>query len=707
MTTSTEGPRDAVLAAYERQVDGLFTYCLSVLCEHEAAAAALREVRELAVRHGARLAEPGLLRAWLYSLARYCCLRRLADGPQGGPETGAAGTAGAAGGVRGIGVVGAGRDTPGRDAAGRAPGGDGDGGTEAVRRRRELASLAWPEAAGTDPEQREALELAVRHRLSPIEVAAVLGQPFDTVRVLLASARAEVDRTRAALLVLGVGSCPELDRLGGAGAESWRDWVLGPALRRELVQHVVDCPTCRGTAERVAGEVPQGPGLSGLPVLTAPAGAVSGPGPGAAAGSPAGGSGAPAGTLAFLPPATREPAGRRAGTPVPVTEPGLRFDQGGFPRHRAPDSGRGPTVRRRVVTTGVLAAVLAAPVVALWAGHRSGGGPGAAAAVSSVRVEDDGRPEGGRRPGGAADATAGRGPDAPAVPVDGTVLGAVVGAAGGTGGIGGTGGSAGRGAGPAVAGMELAGAGPLSAETLLPGIQGPLIPVPAHGATPLASPTLVAAPAPAGGAAVVPSGPGGSSNGAPAPSGLLTVEAGEYGNRTVLTLTNSGGTEIRWHAVVDASWLRLSRDSGTLAPGQRITVIVSVDEDLAPATRWTARIALPPSQAVVTLEGGPQHRGGSTSAPAEPGTGEPTAAPSPTPTGGPTPSGTPSPTAPPSATPAPTTTPTGGATPTATPASPTPAPTSTPAPTGSATPSPAPSTAAPSGPAPSTGPTPH
>ncbi|WP_406090252.1 BACON domain-containing protein [Kitasatospora purpeofusca] len=699
MTTSTEGPRDAVLAAYERQVDGLFTYCLSVLCEHEAAAAALREVRELAVRHGARLAEPGLLRAWLYSLARYCCLRRLADGPQGSPETGTAGTAGTAGWARSARGIGAAR--PNREAASReradGEAADDGGGTEAVRRRRELASLAWPEAAGTDPEQREALELAVRHRLSPIEVAAVLGQPFDTVRVLLASARAEVDRTRAALLVLGVGSCPELDRLGGAGAESWRDWVLGPALRRELVQHVVDCPTCRGTAERVAGEVPQGPGLSGLPVLTAPAGAGSGAGSGpGAAGSPVGGSGAPAGALAFLPPATREPTGRRAGTPVPVTEPGLRFDQGGFPRHRAPDSGRGPTVRRRVVTTGVLAAVLAAPVVALWAGHRSGGGPGAAAAVSSVRVEEHGHPAGGRRPGGAADGTAGRSPDASAVPVDGTVLGAVIGAAGGTGGVGGTGATPGRGAGPAVAGMELAGAGPLSAETLLPGIQGPLIPVPAHGATPLASPTLVAAPAPVGGAAVVPSGPGSPSNGAPAPSGLLTVEAGEYGNRTVLTLTNSGGTEIRWHAVVDVSWLRLSRDSGTLAPGQRITVIVSVDEDLAPATRWTARIALPPSQAVVTLEGGPQHRGGSTPAPAEPGTGEPTAAPSPTPTGGPAPSGSPAPTAAPTGTP--TATPTTGATPTATPTPATPTPTSTPSPTGSATPSPAPSTAAPSEP---------
>ncbi|MBO1417214.1 RNA polymerase sigma factor, partial [Streptomyces sp. FH025] len=203
MTTRTVGPgagtrAAAVLAAYDRQADGLFTYCLSVLCEHDAAGAALREVRELARRHGTRLAEPGLVRAWLFSLARYCCLRRLADGP------------------------------------GREPGAEPTE-AEAARRRRELASLAWPEAAGTDPEQREALELSARHRLTPLEVAAVLGLPFERTRELLAAAEAEVARTRAALLVLGVGSCPELDRLGGAGAESWRDWVLGPALRRELV----------------------------------------------------------------------------------------------------------------------------------------------------------------------------------------------------------------------------------------------------------------------------------------------------------------------------------------------------------------------------------------------------------------------------------------------------------------------------------------
>ncbi|MFI9360554.1 sigma-70 family RNA polymerase sigma factor [Kitasatospora sp. NPDC053057] len=615
MTTRTVGPlgaQDAVLAAYDRQVDGLFTYCLSVLCEHDAAADALREVRELARRHGARLAEPGLVRAWLFSLARYCCLRRLADGGGGEAEPGAE--------------------------PGAAPGAEPTE-AEAVRRRRELASLAWPEAAGTDPEQREALELSVRHRLTPLEVAAVLGLPFDRTRGLLAAAEAEVARTRAALLVLGVGSCPELDRLGGAGAESWRDWVLGPALRRELVQHVVDCPTCRGTAERVAaGEAAEGAaGLSGLPLLTAPS---SGGGVASSAGAAA------------------SPAGGAAGRRNSVTaEPGLRFDHGGFPRHRAPDAGRGLAVRRRVVTTGVLAAVLAAPVVALWAGHRGGGGAGSAASVSAVRVDEAGRDAGERSPwaaGSAAGADAAGGAGMPGLELAGA-------GAGGAGGVGGAGG----------------------AETLLPGFprltfQGPLVPVPGCGATPLGSPTLVAAPAPVVEQASAP-GPADQ-----APAGLLTVEAGEYGSRTVLTLTNSGTTEIRWHAVTDAGWLRLSRDSGTLAPGQRITVIVTVDEDLAPTTRWTARIALPPSQAVVTLEGGPQNRGGSASPSASPSSepsstpsGGPsatatatttaTASPSSTPsrTGTPSPSGSgaPSPSGSPTGTAAPSATPTGGASP--------------------------------------------
>ncbi|RKE19771.1 BACON domain-containing protein [Streptomyces sp. TLI_171] len=543
MTTGQPHPVDPspVLRAYGACVDGLFTYCLSVLCEHAAATAAVLEVRDLAQRHGDRLADPALLRAWLYALARHRCLARL----DGAAEA---------------------------DAAAAPPPGT------ARERRRELASLAWPEAAGTDPEQREALELAVRHKLTGSEVAAVLGLTAEAAAELLDAAGAEVGRTRTALLVLGVGSCRELTQLGGVGAESWRGWVLGPALRRELVLHLVECPTCRGTAERVAGQLGHGlAGLPGLPLLAAP-------GPLRPASAPVGGT-------AFLAGAA---AGRRA-----AQGPGEpRFDQRGFPRHRLPAPPRGSAVRQRVVTTGVLAAVLAAPVVALWSAHRDGGDE-PASAVSSVRV----------------DGPAGAGGRVPAP--EPTSVQALP---------------------PATGTLQLAGA--VAAETSLPTLQGPAVPVPSRGSTVLSSPTLTAEPA-------------------PAPS-RLTVEAGEYGNRTVITLTNTGGSALSWHAVLDVDWLRLSRDAGTLAPGQRITVTVTVDESRVPESKWTAHLALPPSTAVVTLEGGTDHRGVPTPEPTPtpsasvPASPSPSDSPSPAgPSGSTSPSPSASPSAPASSSPSP------------------------------------------------------
>ncbi|MGW4104582.1 hypothetical protein ACWEGV_15905, partial [Streptomyces sp. NPDC004976] len=65
---------------YEPHLDGLFTYCLSVLCDHDAATAALAEVLALADRRGRNVPdELGSRRAWLYALARWACLRKLAE----------------------------------------------------------------------------------------------------------------------------------------------------------------------------------------------------------------------------------------------------------------------------------------------------------------------------------------------------------------------------------------------------------------------------------------------------------------------------------------------------------------------------------------------------------------------------------------------------------------------------------------------------
>lgn len=71
-------------ARYEPHLDGLFTYCLSVLCDHDAATEVLGGVLALAERQGGRCpADEEERRAWLYALARWMCLRRLGEQKQG------------------------------------------------------------------------------------------------------------------------------------------------------------------------------------------------------------------------------------------------------------------------------------------------------------------------------------------------------------------------------------------------------------------------------------------------------------------------------------------------------------------------------------------------------------------------------------------------------------------------------------------------
>ncbi|WP_046507686.1 RNA polymerase sigma factor, partial [Streptomyces odonnellii] len=237
-TGAHRAPRRAVRSAarrpsaryerYEPHLDGLFTYCLSVLCDHDAATEALGTVLSLSERqHGRCPSDAGERKVWLYALARWACLRTLAERR---------------------------RERPGAHSGQRAPepapAAEAAPGT-AARRRRELALLAWPEAAGTSPEQREVLELAVRHRLGAREVATVLSMRPTAARELLSSAACEVERTRAALAVVATGDCPSVARLTGDS-----EVRLSAALRRELVRHVDDCPRCRRRAERAEAAGP-------------------------------------------------------------------------------------------------------------------------------------------------------------------------------------------------------------------------------------------------------------------------------------------------------------------------------------------------------------------------------------------------------------------------------------------------------------------
>ncbi|MEU2554276.1 hypothetical protein ABZ589_21745 [Streptomyces sp. NPDC013313] len=299
-------------ARYEPYLDGLFTYCLSVLCDHDAATAALGDVLAVAERRGQRVPDAADQRAWLYALARWACLRGLAEARRKRQAGHASG----------------------RPAAAKRPA-DPPAAPEVVEQRRgELALLAWPEAAGTSPEQREALELAVRHHLAAPEVAAVLGMTPAAARELLASAACEVERTRAALAVVETGGCPSVAHLTGDSR-----LVLSATLRRELVRHVDDCPRCRRTAERaVPGRWPGATVTPAeLPVLQAPRAALHV-------------------ALAHHP--------RARGVAAP------RFDRRGFPMDPKDRAARRDRLRARAVTTTVVATVVAAPVLALWAAYR-------------------------------------------------------------------------------------------------------------------------------------------------------------------------------------------------------------------------------------------------------------------------------------------------------------------------------------------------
>ena len=516
-------------ARHEPYLDGLFTYCLSVLCDHDAATAALGDVLALAEKRGGPDAA-GDRRAWLYALARWACLRKLAEAKQKRQATHAAG-----------------RHGPSHKAAEPPV-------AEAVleERRRELAQLAWPEAAGTTPEQREALELAVRHHLAAHEVAAVLGMDLAGARELLASAACEVERTRAALAVVETGDCPGVARLTGDN-----QFVLSSALRRELVRHVDDCPRCRRSAERaIPGRWPGAMTTPAeLPVLEAPRAALH---------------------MAVAHP----PRARGAGVP--------RFDRRGFPMDPKDRAARRDRLRARAVTTTVVATVVAAPVLALWAAYRGGPGEGA-----------DGH-----------SATA----------------------------------------------SEAHGPGSLDGETASGGYQN------AGNASAKPGPRFTKDGRPDVSVEVV-SVAGAGKKGA----GHLEVAAGNHGDTTLVTLTATGDAPVRWSATTGAPWLYLSQSSGTLKPGQSLTIKVYVDHLREPSGPWSARVAIAPAGAVVTIQGygtapTPSGPGRPTPSPTAPGPSPTTSAPSnPTPSdppsSPPTPDPTPtdpSPSDPPSSTPSPT-----------------------------------------------------
>ncbi|MFI1014099.1 hypothetical protein [Streptomyces sp. NPDC020965] len=521
-------------ARHEPHLDGLFTYCLSMLRDHDTAALVLGDTLAVADRHRGRrpTTEPESV-AWLYALARWACLRRLAQERSthkgshsterpvpveptqpwepAVPATKPAGPTPPA--------------EPTQPTQPTKPAGPTQPAASAPRRQAgiaqtvqtaqtvELALLAWPEATGISPRQREALELAVRHGLAPRQVAAVLGLAPLAAQELLATAACEVERTRAALAVAETGDCPSVARL----AEDHRA-PLSPALRAELVRHVDDCPRCRRAAEREGAR---------------------GPWPGSAV-TPA--------ALPLVPaPAAPSPhAPRRARRRGRVAAP--RFGPDGFPLDPKDHAARRDRLRTRALTTTVVATVVAAPVLALWAAYRSGPTAGEGRHGASVSATDSEIREEPRRDP--------RDPYDPHDPYDPYDRHESTGNA-----EPGPGGRFAAGSGAPEVSVEVVSTGRPAPPTL-PGHRGP---------------------------------------------GRLTVRAEPSDGTSRITLRASGGSAVRWAVWADASWLRPSRTSGVLLPGAAIAVRFVVDAARQPAGAWRARVGVDPSGALVEIVGQGPH----------------------------------------------------------------------------------------------------
>ena len=226
----------ALRAAYDHYAPGLYAYCRSLLSEPAEAADAVHDTFVIAAVRLGGLREPSRLRPWLYAVARNECHRQLAS----------------------------------REAATSAPDGTdpGDDTTDfgGPLDQAELRELVQSALAGLSLDDREIVELSMRHAFYGADLADALGVPRNQARALAARGRARLESALGALLVTRSrhGSCAELAQI----LASW-DGELTPAIRKQVARHISGCDWC---GERRRRELSPMALLGMLPVPELPPG---------------------------------------------------------------------------------------------------------------------------------------------------------------------------------------------------------------------------------------------------------------------------------------------------------------------------------------------------------------------------------------------------------------------------------------------------
>ncbi|NUO97416.1 MAG: sigma-70 family RNA polymerase sigma factor, partial [Nonomuraea sp.] len=194
---------DASAKLYDSYGERLYDYALSLIGEREAAADAVHDALVTAQGCVARLKEAGRLRAWLYALTRFQVRARMAH-----------------------------RNTPVEGVPLEQPAEPADA---------ELTDLVHETLAELSRNEREIVELSLRHGLTPGEVASVLGLTSRQASTRLGRARDTLENAAAAVVLARTGRahCPDLSAM----VDSW-EGPLTPLLRRRLSGHIAGCEVC-------------------------------------------------------------------------------------------------------------------------------------------------------------------------------------------------------------------------------------------------------------------------------------------------------------------------------------------------------------------------------------------------------------------------------------------------------------------------------
>ncbi len=204
------GDGAALAHIYDVYGPRLFDYCHVLLRDQEAAALGLHDSLITVQERIGGLPDARLFRGWLYAVTRTECLRRRAQSEIPAERT-------------------------------RAPEAAGLEADEATRQLVHTALLVL------NGQQREALDLSLRHELDPHELAEVLCTTPQDASVLVAQARHDLDDAFAAVVVAATGreDCPSVSALAGPPEQPLNGETCG-----KLARHITNCPICGARGNR-------------------------------------------------------------------------------------------------------------------------------------------------------------------------------------------------------------------------------------------------------------------------------------------------------------------------------------------------------------------------------------------------------------------------------------------------------------------------